>query len=186
MSPLSQASDPASLVSQRKARQWDKHSGALRLTGVTDDALITRFLVHDEEAWRPLVGRYTSFIYSIAIRGFRIDAEEAREVVQESLLKLFEGLSHAGGYAAGDVIARRNGKVRNSRTLGFSVVQCPYLNNGRILYQLSSVRALRTSNGIRNFWSCAATTGSNPAPAGCGDHGRRAKSRSHFNTLKIT
>src|SRR5438128_1424492 len=66
--------------------------GALRLTGVTDDALITRCLVHDEEAWRLLVERYTSYIYSIAIRGFGIDAEEAREVVQESLLKLFEGL----------------------------------------------------------------------------------------------
>ena len=66
--------------------------GGLRLTGVTDDALITRCLVHDEEAWRLLIDRYTSYIYSIAIRGFRIGAEEAREVVQESLLKLFEGL----------------------------------------------------------------------------------------------
>ncbi len=57
-----------------------------------DDTLITRCLEHDEEAWRLLVGRYTSYMYTIAIRGFGIDAEEAREVVQESFLKLFEGL----------------------------------------------------------------------------------------------
>jgi RNA polymerase sigma-70 factor (ECF subfamily) len=57
-----------------------------------DDALVARCLEHDEEAWRLLVGRYTSYIYTIAIRAFGIDAEEAREVVQESLLKVFEGL----------------------------------------------------------------------------------------------
>lgn len=57
-----------------------------------DDALIARCLEHDEEAWRLLVGRYTSYMYTIAIRGFGIDAEDAREVVQDSLLKVFEGL----------------------------------------------------------------------------------------------
>jgi RNA polymerase sigma factor (sigma-70 family) len=57
-----------------------------------DDILIARCLEQDEEAWRMLVGRYTSYMYTIAIRGFGIAAEEAREVVQESLLKLFEGL----------------------------------------------------------------------------------------------
>jgi RNA polymerase sigma-70 factor (ECF subfamily) len=49
-------------------------------------------LEHDEDAWRMLVGRYTSYMYTIAIRGFGINAEEAREVVQDSLLKLVEGL----------------------------------------------------------------------------------------------
>jgi RNA polymerase sigma-70 factor (ECF subfamily) len=57
-----------------------------------DVTLIARCLEHDEEAWRLLVGQYTSYMYTIAIRGFGIDAEEAREVVQDSLLKLFEGL----------------------------------------------------------------------------------------------
>ena len=57
-----------------------------------DDILIARCLKSDEEAWRMLVGRYTSYIYTIAIRGFGINAEEAREVAQDSLLKLFEGL----------------------------------------------------------------------------------------------
>ncbi len=66
--------------------------GALKVSGVIDDALIARCLEQDEEAWRLLVGHYTSYMYTIAIRGFGIDAEGAREVVQESLLKLFEGL----------------------------------------------------------------------------------------------
>ena len=57
-----------------------------------DDTLIARCLEHDEDAWRMLVGRYTSYMHTIAIRGFGIDAEEAREVVQDSLLKLVEGL----------------------------------------------------------------------------------------------
>lgn len=67
-----------------------------------DDALIARALEHDEEAWRLLVGRYTSYIYTIAIRAFGIGSQEAGEVLQETLLKLFEGLP---GY-------RREGKFR--------------------------------------------------------------------------
>ena len=57
-----------------------------------DDILIAGALEHDEDAWRLLVEHYASYIYTIAIRGFGIGAEEAREVVQESLLKVFEGL----------------------------------------------------------------------------------------------
>lgn len=66
--------------------------GALKVTNVTDEALIARCLAQDEEAWRLLVEHYASYMYTMAIRGFAIDAEGAREVVQESLLKLFEGL----------------------------------------------------------------------------------------------
>lgn len=57
-----------------------------------DGALIARALEQDEDAWRLLVERYTSYIYTIAMRGFGMDTEDAREVVQESLLKLYEGL----------------------------------------------------------------------------------------------
>jgi len=57
-----------------------------------DDVLIARALKHDEDAWRQLVDRYASYIYTIAMRGFRMDAEDAREIVQESLMKLYEGL----------------------------------------------------------------------------------------------
>jgi RNA polymerase sigma-70 factor (ECF subfamily) len=56
--------------------------------------------------------RYTSYIYSIAIRGFGIGAEEAREVVQESLLKVFEGLP--GYRGEGEFRAWLRQIVRNS------------------------------------------------------------------------
>ncbi|HLW47276.1 MAG TPA: sigma-70 family RNA polymerase sigma factor [bacterium] len=57
-----------------------------------DDALIARALEHDEDAWRVLVDRYTSYIYTIALRAFGISSEDAREVVQDSFLRLFAGL----------------------------------------------------------------------------------------------
>jgi RNA polymerase sigma-70 factor (ECF subfamily) len=57
-----------------------------------DDVLIARALEHDEDAWRQLVERYASYIYTIAVRAFRMDVEDAREIVQESLMKLYEGL----------------------------------------------------------------------------------------------
>ena len=62
-----------------------------------DDALIARALEHDEDAWRMLVERYTSYVYTIALRGFGIPAEDAREVVQDCFLKLFAGLSSYRG-----------------------------------------------------------------------------------------
>jgi RNA polymerase sigma-70 factor, ECF subfamily len=67
-----------------------------------DDILISRCLERDEDAWRLLVRRYSSYIYSIAVRGFGMNAEEAGDVVQETFLKLVEGLP---GY-------RREGEFR--------------------------------------------------------------------------
>ena len=64
-----------------------------------DDVLIARALKHDEDAWRQLVERYASYIYTIAMRGFRMDAEDAREIVQESLMKVYEGLPGYRGEA---------------------------------------------------------------------------------------
>jgi RNA polymerase sigma-70 factor (ECF subfamily) len=58
-----------------------------------DEALIARAREHDEDAWRVLVDRYTSYIYTIALRAFGISADDAREVVQDSFLGLFAGLS---------------------------------------------------------------------------------------------
>jgi RNA polymerase sigma-70 factor (ECF subfamily) len=57
-----------------------------------DEALIARALEHDEDAWRALVERYSSYMYTIAVRGFGIAQEDASEIVQESFLKLFAGL----------------------------------------------------------------------------------------------
>jgi RNA polymerase sigma-70 factor, ECF subfamily len=58
-----------------------------------DDKLVARALEHDEEAWRGLVDRYSSYIYTIALRGYRIGGEDAREVVQDTFLRVFAALS---------------------------------------------------------------------------------------------
>jgi RNA polymerase sigma-70 factor, ECF subfamily len=77
-----------------------------------DDVLIARALEQDEDAWRLLVQRYTSYIYTIAMRGFSIGVDDAREIVQDSLLKLFEGLP--GYRGEGEFRAWLRQLVRNS------------------------------------------------------------------------
>jgi len=57
-----------------------------------DENLIARCLEHDEEAWRTLVERYASYVHTIAVRAFGFNEEDAREVLQESMVKVFEGL----------------------------------------------------------------------------------------------
>lgn len=64
---------------------------------VRDDTLIARALAHDEDAWRALVERYSAYIHTIAMRGFGMGPEDAREILQDSCLRLFAGLS---GYRA--------------------------------------------------------------------------------------
>jgi RNA polymerase sigma-70 factor (ECF subfamily) len=57
-----------------------------------DDALIARALEQDEDASRALVDRYASYVYTIAFRGYGIGREDAREVVQDTFLRLFAAL----------------------------------------------------------------------------------------------
>lgn len=60
---------------------------------VRDETLIARALAHDEDAWRELVERYSAYIYTIAVRGFGMSPEDAREILQDSLLRLCAGLA---------------------------------------------------------------------------------------------
>jgi RNA polymerase sigma factor (sigma-70 family) len=62
----------------------------------SDDAeLVTRCLAADEEAWTTLVGRYADYIYALAVRGFRFPREDAEEVLQETMVQVYE---HLGDY----------------------------------------------------------------------------------------
>ncbi len=58
----------------------------------SEEALIARCLQRDEEAWRTLVERYASYVYTIIIRAFGFQGEDAHEVFQESWVAVFEGL----------------------------------------------------------------------------------------------
>ncbi|MGH2452357.1 MAG: RNA polymerase sigma factor [bacterium] len=58
----------------------------------TDAELVERCRAHDEEAWNLLLGRYGSYIYAIALRGFGLPQAQAEEVFQETVLSLFKHL----------------------------------------------------------------------------------------------
>jgi len=59
---------------------------------VSDDALIARCLQRDEAAWRTLIDRYASYVYTIITRAFGFQGDDAREMFQESWVAVFEGL----------------------------------------------------------------------------------------------
>lgn len=64
--------------------------------GQPDDAqLVKRCLAADEEAWAILIERYADYVYALAVRGFRFHPEEAEEVLQDTMLHVYE---HLGDY----------------------------------------------------------------------------------------
>lgn len=59
---------------------------------LSDPELITRCLRHDEDAWRVLIERYASYVYTIITRAYGLNGEDARDAFQESMVRVFEGL----------------------------------------------------------------------------------------------
>lgn len=57
-----------------------------------DAQLVKRCLAADEEAWAILVERYADYVYALAVRGFRFPPEEAEEVLQETMMQVYEHL----------------------------------------------------------------------------------------------
>lgn len=78
----------------------------------SDQELIARCLQHDEDAWRALLDRYASYIYTIITRAYGLAGEEAQDAFQESLVKAFEGLP--GYRGEGEFRAWLRQVVRNS------------------------------------------------------------------------
>jgi RNA polymerase sigma-70 factor (ECF subfamily) len=62
------------------------------LDGIPDEALVTRCLGGDAEAFEPLVLRYQRVLYNAAYRLLG-DREDARDVAQGALVKAYEKLS---------------------------------------------------------------------------------------------
>ena len=54
--------------------------------------LLARCRTGDEAAWRELVGRFSRYVYAIAVRGFRLGVEDAEDVFQEVFTRLYEQL----------------------------------------------------------------------------------------------
>lgn len=57
-----------------------------------DSELVARCRSGDESAWTELVERYSSYVYAIAARGFRLDAHAAEDLFQEVFARTYERL----------------------------------------------------------------------------------------------
>ncbi|MGH2349870.1 MAG: RNA polymerase sigma factor [bacterium] len=69
--------------------------------GPAEDAdLVARCLAADEEAWGALVARYADYVYAVASRGFHLSPDEAEEVLQDTMLQVYEHLADYRGTGA--------------------------------------------------------------------------------------
>ncbi len=59
---------------------------------LTDAELVARCRAGDEGAWAELVNRFSRYVYSIAVQGFRLSEHDAEDVFQEVFARTYERL----------------------------------------------------------------------------------------------
>jgi RNA polymerase sigma factor (sigma-70 family) len=59
---------------------------------LTDAELVARCRAGDQQAWAELVGRFSRYVYAIAIQGFRLSETDAEDVFQEVFARTYERL----------------------------------------------------------------------------------------------
>ena len=59
---------------------------------LTDAELVRRCRANDADAWNELVERYSRYVYAIAVRGFRLDEEDAEDVFQDVFTRVYTRL----------------------------------------------------------------------------------------------
>ena len=59
---------------------------------LTDAELVARCRAGDEAAWAELVNRFSRYVYSIAVQGFRLSEHDAEDVFQEVFARTYERL----------------------------------------------------------------------------------------------
>ena len=62
------------------------------MNAASDAELVARCLANEQGAWDELVDRYARYVYAIAARVYRLDAEDAEDVFQEVFARAFERL----------------------------------------------------------------------------------------------
>ena len=63
-----------------------------RAAALSDAALVRACRAGDPEAWNELVERYSRYVYAIAVRGFRLDDEDAEDVFQDVFTRVYTRL----------------------------------------------------------------------------------------------
>ena len=59
---------------------------------LSDAELVRACRAGDPDAWNELVERYSRYIYAIAVRGFRLEAEDAEDVFQDVFTRIYTRL----------------------------------------------------------------------------------------------
>jgi len=67
---------------------------------IEDGELVSRCRNGDQEAWGVLVERFSSYVYAITTRGFRLSGAESEDVFQEVFARTFEHLDRLRDDAA--------------------------------------------------------------------------------------
>ncbi|TMM11889.1 MAG: sigma-70 family RNA polymerase sigma factor [Actinobacteria bacterium] len=58
----------------------------------SDAELAARCRTGDVEAWNALVGRFSNYVYAIAVQAFRLSAADAEDVFQDVFVRVYEHL----------------------------------------------------------------------------------------------
>ena len=64
----------------------------MSLAPVSHAELVARCRRGDQDAWRELVGRFSRYVYAIAVQAFRLPEHDAEDVFQEVFARVFERL----------------------------------------------------------------------------------------------
>jgi RNA polymerase sigma-70 factor (ECF subfamily) len=63
-----------------------------RAAALSDGELVRACRAGDPDAWNELVERYSRYVYAIAVRGFRLDEEDAEDVFQDVFTRIYTRL----------------------------------------------------------------------------------------------
>ena len=64
----------------------------MSLAPVSHAELVARCRRGDQDAWRELVGRFSRYVYAIAVQGYGLSEADAEEVFQEAFTRVFENI----------------------------------------------------------------------------------------------
>lgn len=62
------------------------------LSALSDEALVARCRTGDRSAWRELVDRYSGYVWSIAVRAYRLSEADAEDVFQDVFTRAYQRL----------------------------------------------------------------------------------------------
>jgi RNA polymerase sigma factor (sigma-70 family) len=60
---------------------------------LTDAQLVARCRTGDPEAWRELIGRFSRYVYAIAVQAYKLPEHDAEDVFQEVFARAYEHLN---------------------------------------------------------------------------------------------